>query len=308
MTIPQPSVYCSDFSVQAGEPMIGTATQTDTYLLIEYNLAWGDKALEQSELSIEIKGRLKQLGAEFPKLKTLLIRQERPTHRAGVRIFIACAREPEPFTLRFHLDKYDDLLHLDLVAALTASASDARFAPERYREPLFLVCTNGRRDVCCARRGVPTYNALVAATADTAEPLIWQSSHVGGHRFAPNLLCLPHGYLYGRATPSDAVRIVDAYRRGEVWLDLLRGHSAYQPAVQAAELHLRHQDSLVPLDALRLDEVEPIGEKAWRARFEVGGGGYRVLDVSQEVDIPPVRVYESCSLDKLTPIIRYVVR
>lgn len=300
--------YCSDLSAQAGEPMIGSAIQTDTYLLIEYNPAWGEKALEQSELSAEIKECLKQLGAKFPKLKTLLIRQERPTRRAGVYVFIASAREPEPFSLRFHLDAHDDLLQLDLVAILTASSSDARFAPERYNDPLFLVCTNGRRDVCCARWGVPTYTALVAATADTPEPLVWQASHVGGHRFAPNLLCLPHGYLYGRAIPSEAVKIIQAYRRGEIWLDLLRGHSPYLPAAQAAELHLRRQGGLVQLDAVRLEAVETMGEKAWRVWFDVQGEGSRILDVVQEVDQPPAQVYESCSMDKLTPITRYVVK
>ena len=71
--------------------------------------------------------------------------------------------------------------------------------------PQYFVCTNGQRDLCCARFGLPTYAALRERVGER----VWQTTHVGGHRFAPNVLTLPQAALYGRVQPAD----VDAVPR-----------------------------------------------------------------------------------------------
>ena len=48
--------------------------------------------------------------------------------------------------------------------------------------PIVLVCAHGRRDACCARLGPPLFDALAPHCPPDA---LWQSSHLGGHRFAP---------------------------------------------------------------------------------------------------------------------------
>ena len=53
-----------------------------------------------------------------------------------------------------------------------------------WDEPVFLVCTHGKRNVCCARLGVPLAQAL--ATRHPGQ--VWETTHVGGHRFAANLV------------------------------------------------------------------------------------------------------------------------
>src|SRR3546814_4969337 len=50
-------------------------------------------------------------------------------------------------------------------------------------EHLHLVCTNGRHDPCCADFGRPVVRALRAAGVEVME-----SSHVGGDRFAANIV------------------------------------------------------------------------------------------------------------------------
>ena len=78
---------------------------------------------------------------------------------------------------------------------------------EEVTEPVYLVCTNGRHDRCCATYGRPAL-ALQASHGD----LTWESSH-GGDRFAGNLACLRRPLLRpGRA--RDAERVVALHRRG----------------------------------------------------------------------------------------------
>ena len=65
---------------------------------------------------------------------------------------------------------------------------------------LHLVCTNGRHDPCCADFGRPVMRALT----DAGAPDAWECSHVGGDRFAANIVCLPEGIYYGRVEPERA--------------------------------------------------------------------------------------------------------
>lgn len=101
--------------------------------------------------------------------------------------------------------------------------------------PLYLVCTHGRHDVCCAERGRPVAAALSAAYPEET----WEVSHIGGDRFAGNVLVLPEGLYYGRLAPATAVEVAAADRRGELVLDLLRGRSCLPMPVQYAEIALR---------------------------------------------------------------------
>ena len=102
------------------------------------------------------------------------------------------------------------------------------------RDPLYLVCTNGRRDACCALYGRPLMVALSSVT-----PHVWESSHIGGHRFAGNLVCLPEALVYGRVMPERGVALVAAHARGRLDVRSLRGRAVWPVAAQAAEIELR---------------------------------------------------------------------
>jgi len=56
-----------------------------------------------------------------------------------------------------------------------------------------LVCTNGKRDICCAQLGRPLLEQLEAAGRE-----VWETTHIGGHRFGPVHLTLPDGRIWGR--------------------------------------------------------------------------------------------------------------
>ncbi len=98
-------------------------------------------------------------------------------------------------------------------------------------EPVFLVCTHGRRSACCARFGGPLAQALAARHPGQ----IWETTHVGGHRFAANLVILPHGLYYGPVGLDAATAAISAYQRGAVAPGRYRGRAGQPKPTQEAE-------------------------------------------------------------------------
>ncbi|UMG93670.1 hypothetical protein MF408_05660 [Nocardioides sp. TF02-7] len=115
-------------------------------------------------------------------------------------------------------------------------------------ETLHCVCTNGRHDACCAEFGRPVAMALDAARPEET----WEVSHIGGDRFAGNLVVLPEGLYYGRLDVGAGLAVADAHGRRRLLLDHLRGRSSYPMPVQAAEIHLLRHLGLDGVDDLTL--------------------------------------------------------
>jgi hypothetical protein len=108
-------------------------------------------------------------------------------------------------------------------------------------EPVFLVCTHARRNACCARLGAPLAQAL--ATRHPGQ--VWETTHVGGHRFAANLVILPHGVYYGPVGVAEATAAISAYARGTITPERYRGRAGQPKATQEAEYaQLRRAGSL----------------------------------------------------------------
>lgn len=297
------TAYCADISLKAGEPLIGTATQTDGYLLVEYNGGWGEKALVESGIPEAVKDRLKGISKISPTVKVLLIRSDRPFRQAGIRFFVAATGESDPAVYGFHMAGYENLLDLDIQAILRR---DPSYQAYRRNEPMILVCTNGRRDACCARLGVPTYSALMSSTQDSAETVVWHTTHIGGHRFAANMIVLPHGLLYGRVGLKEAVDILAAYRNGIMVLENLRGRTCYAPPVQVAEQYLRARVGLRGLDELSLRSAQETQPGRWEVQF-AAREGVQTFNVGVRVEVSERTVFDSCRMDKATPIIDYTI-
>ena len=117
-------------------------------------------------------------------------------------------------------------------------------------ERRYLVCTNGARDPCCAIRGPAVAQALERALPGQ----VYECSHLGGHRFAANVLVLPEGLLFGRLDARDALALAAELEGGRLPLEHLRGRTRYEPEQQAAEILARRQLGLTGLGDLRLVE------------------------------------------------------
>jgi hypothetical protein len=116
---------------------------------------------------------------------------------------------------------------------------------------LFAVCTHGRRDPCCAERGRPLASALSQAFPEET----WESTHIGGDRFAGNMIAFPHGFYFGRVDPGLGIEVATGYLEGTVDLETLRGRSCRPIDVQAAEQHLRARHALTGVDDATVIDV-----------------------------------------------------
>ncbi len=265
MTALDPSAFrCSAASLAATEPIEGTASTVRTFLLLESQGPWGVHALREGRLDPEVAGRLVDL--ERAGVRPLLIRRPgRRSRRGAAQLFAAHA--PSTLLQGVELGDARELLDLDLTRL--DSTGDAGLDP--HPGPLFLTCTHGRHDACCAELGRP----LAAALAAVAPEETWEVSHIGGDRFAPNVLVLPHGLYYGRLLPAEASGFVATHHEGRLDLEHLRGRSSYPFAVQAAEIHLRRRLDLHGVDAVRLVSRDRAGEVT-TAVFGVGDGRWEV--------------------------------
>ncbi len=236
---------CTTISAASGEPLHAHAPPRALGLvLLEHPGPWGPEAAARNPL---VPAGLRE-AADERGLRVQLIRRLRPERQpaTGHACYLGFSGARGGWLEHRRLDHLDDVLHADLDAL--AAGRQPGFG-ERVDEPLFLVCTHGKVDACCAQFGRPVARAVAEAVGDD----MWETTHVGGCRFAANLVCLPHGVYYGRLTPESARRAVTSLRRGQLELDVYRGRMGAPQAVQAAEYEVRRQEALTGLDDLRLE-------------------------------------------------------
>ena len=231
--------------------MAGTAAPAAGYLLLERPGGWGRQALTSSRLDpavgLEVSRRAITQG-----LRVLLIRRPGRQPVPGWRAWaIVSARPGRELSSWGTFGADDDLRTLPL----DGSAGTVSY------DPFWLVCTHGRHDTCCAVEGRPVALAL----ARHRPGAVWECSHVGGDRFAANVLAMPHGLYYGRVEPERVAELVAAHERGEVLPDLLRGRSTMAPAAQDAVAHVRRE-----LGDLAIDALAPAGT------LHLGNGRFQV--------------------------------
>ena len=212
-----PDFRCSFASVEDEEPIIGTAPTDTEVLLVESPGPWGREAVTDNRLPEVVRDHLGGLD-----LKVFLLRRYDGSAGPGTRVFLARATD-EGYDVRGTvLDRPEDLLGLDL-ASLPA-----------YDGPLWLVCTNGKRDRCCAELGRPIAGLLSQEWPEGT----WETTHLGGHRFSGTLLALPSGLTLGRLDTSNVLAACEAIERGEVPVEWVRGRAGRPGAEQVRELHV----------------------------------------------------------------------
>lgn len=238
---------CSQASLGAHEPLAGTATEAVRWLLVEVRGAWGRDPVADTELPPGVRERVAHVDGRVTFVR-------RPERREGTVVVDLRVDESGGEARRLELRALADVAQLDLAAADPAQG------------PFVLVCGHGRRDACCARLGRPTFDAL-APQLDRDR--LWQSSHLGGHRFAPNVVVLPAGVQLGRVPLDRAAEVAAAAREGRIPLDLYRGRVLYPPSVQAAEIAIRTETGsdrvedlrLLADDGRRVTFATPVGER-----------------------------------------------
>lgn len=280
--------FCSDVSRENDEPLAATASRVDRWLLVEYRGLWSSDALAGSGLSDQVKKRLRELRAARPRTRLLFIRRPDRRRHDGLAVYVADSREGSERLARMEIPQHEDLRTVDPWREATP-----------IDEPLFLACTHGKHDRCCARYGRPLFEAL---NEQLAAESVWQTTHVGGDRFAGNLVCLPHGVYYGRVERDEVPTVVDEYLAGQISLAHYRGRSCWPFAVQAAERRVRAEEGLGGLDDLSLEGVAETGQSRWRIRFATPDGTRDVVVVAEPGELTQL----TCNSDAAKRPIRYV--
>ncbi|MPY56465.1 sucrase ferredoxin [Streptomyces spongiae] len=284
---------CTTASRHSGEPLAGTSATARTWLLLEQPGPWGAKALTSSHLDPAV-GRALEAAAEGSGVRVALIR--RPGRHADcheVRERRVYAAHTVPGNVWLHSTTTTDpeqLLDLDFTA-LGMGAPHTFDTVLRGRphtgDPLALVCTNGKRDRCCALLGRPLAAELTASGVEG----VWEVTHLGGHRFSPTLLVLPSGYAYGRAEAHHVKEVLQGVREGRVVTEGCRGSSAWERPGQAAELAVRTatgEDTAGTLTVVATEGTVP----RWRVTVAHTDGRRWQVTVAQSASLPPRS--ESC--------------
>jgi hypothetical protein len=187
-----------------GEDPAGSGTPFTGYLLAEVTPPWKRDIVDSRrflEALREAVERVRNVGV-VDKFTGLL---PDPEYSREGHIRILYFRRPPELFAAYEKEEYvvPENEAVSLVEALADPDRSSRFA--RYREDLphirdLLVCTHGSRDVCCGRFGYPIYEELRRryTTGSEGGLRVWRTSHLGGHRFAPNLMDLPEGRYWGR--------------------------------------------------------------------------------------------------------------
>lgn len=277
---PQPSPDATACSVRhdaAATPAPGTAPSATFFLALEQDGPWGRVAPVESHLDPALGARLEQECSRAGGRFTLIRRPGRHPSLAAARRHVLLAwAGAQPWLLSGETGDPAALLGLDLTALATGDRARVLSGAPWLgpADPTLLVCTNGRRDPCCALRGRP-----IALAAGRAHPgRVWESSHTGGHRFAPTAVLLPHGRYVGRLDLDLATDLLDAAGSDRLPPALLgprhdRGAARLSPAEQIAEAAVREslgELAYAALDVRALPPADPASPGAVRSRPDAG--------------------------------------
>jgi hypothetical protein len=256
--LPPGAERCAPAARRRGDEMLGTAAPVPRWLLVEQHGPWGRNALLESDVDTDAARSLTARAA-MARVRIILIRRTGRTGRSPVRKLAWVDSRPG---------------HEGIWWSTWTTGADLmevqpdRPAGELSTEPIYLVCAHGRHDTCCAVYGRPVVAALAALRPDAT----WECSHVGGDRFAPNVITLPHGLYYGQLEPADAADLVARQESGRMIPALLRGRSAFTAPAQAAQHFARLALAEDRIDALGPVRVDTLSPGMWRVRLAHPGG------------------------------------
>jgi len=204
---------CSILNAQA--PLAGSAPVSQSWLIVFHQGAWGDRPVD-TLISGDLATWAKEQGAQ-----------------------ILIARTPKG------IDPYPQATFLysngqsDLLQGMLNSQGIPDLANTQRSKPMLLICTNGKRDQCCATFG----RSLIGQCKEVLSPELYgqilECSHLGGHRFAPTAIWLPENLVLGRLEPQ---AVADLLETGSVDSRFIRGNTQLPPAQQVVHAFVWPQE------------------------------------------------------------------
>lgn len=284
-------------------PVLASATVKGRFwLLVEHGGPWAAE-LEECRLPREVHAlvtRARALG-----IRPQLIRRpgRRGTPGGPVHVYVAASAVDRPWLAEGFVTDSDDL---DLGAVVHGVVPESCILVD---EPMFLVCTHGKHNACCARLGLP----LARFLDENLPGEVWETTHLGGDRYAANLVCLPHGLYYGSMSQAAAIAAANAYRHGEVVLDRFRGRAGIPEPLQAAEHFVRAHTGEISVGGVAVESSRSVDDTTIclvRRTTDRGTSRFRVV-VEPTVFTAPcgmacadgIPTYRLTELRQLTPVL-----
>ena len=311
---PVPEFRCATAAREREDPLPGSAPQARGWLLLHHPGPWPVDAVAGSGIDPSILTALATAAARAG-VRILLVRRPGRARRDDPRRWILSGRGPGasegPWTDDRDLHAAVEALDRSALgsAGPLSVAALGQFPggspPSPPREVQILVCAHGVHDTCCAIRGRP----VAAALAEHWPDRVWECSHVGGDRFAPNVVLLPDGFYYGNLDPASAVHVVRRHLAGQVDATLLRGMATFPPPVQAAAVTAYERLAPLPAGAIRILQVDQVGPheghgSVTTVELAAAGPPERRLRIEiQSVRRPPGKL--TCRAIRETPATEY---
>ena len=273
---------CAAVSTASHESLAATASRIDNWIVVEYRALWDRDVLGASRFSPELKAHFREQLHTLGPSRLLFVKK--PERRASDRryVYFGSSKPGEERFFQLEVDHQEDLLGFDFAGALAGEGLPGM----PVDHPLMVVCTHGKRDRCCAKNGRPLYDAL---RHETESSWVWQSTHVGGDRFAGNVVVLPQALYYGRVEPGDVPALLEAHMSGRIEMEHYRGRAAYTFPLQAAEHAIRESEGLVGIGDLDFVGADTLDD-GWRVRFRTKAGAVIESDVVSELSDEPVHL------------------
>lgn len=301
--------FCADASRLAAENPIGSASIHHTYVLVECPPPWEYGAFHSAPIPAQLRALPDHLYAAGYSVRFLLIYNAKRAQPGQHRLLIFQRRDGwqrgyDQWTFQVEsLAAMPDLI----MSHLEAPAQPPLPTPQRH----LLVCTHGSHDYCCARYGKPFYHKAQSLIEQLglSEVWLWETSHFGGHRFAPTVIDLPSGRYYGAL---DAAGLAAILQQGDltVWNRMYRGWGLLPEAAQVLEQALIQQwgwawfDNQVWIPAPVTVLSETMQQTEIYYRCPAGRvGAYRGL-LQQDAD-QTVQLRGSCTTEKVSTFIKW---
>ncbi|WP_414620784.1 sucrase ferredoxin [Calothrix sp. CCY 0018] len=327
--------FCSAVSKANGEDLIGTADTCDYWLIMEIPQPWPQEIFQENPTLKSLMGLFQELVFQHGiKLKPILIAPDREYSNPGfTRVFYYY--RPAKLFSRFEKQEFivPENKAADLVTAifkqLIQQPNDLsefkQYQQQTSHIRELMVCTHTQVDLACGRFGTPIYRQLRKeyAPASNGKLRVWQTTHFGGHQFAPTLIDLPQGCLWGHLEPDVLDLLI--HRNGSVsgLCKYYRGWTGLSQFEQIAEREIWIQFGWSWLDYLktgkvlvmeevakehepnwaevRIDFAATDGSKtgAYEARIEACGEVMSAFNSAKYLELEAVKQYRVSSLVKV---------
>ncbi|MDB9374744.1 sucrase ferredoxin [Nodularia sphaerocarpa] len=232
--------FCSDHAREVGEDIISSATNYETYILVECPQPWAYDAFQSKWVPNNLQVLIEEVRRAKLSVRFLLIANNY-SHKVDYTTLLIYQQQQG---LSHGYQKYEfKLPHIEQVAGVVKQCLWNKIPNHEIETNItrdILVCTHGSHDQCCARYGSPFYFQASGIIADLEldNVRIWKSSHFGGHRFAPTAIDLPDGRYYGVLNPESFRSILT--RTGDIQSlrKVYRGWGILPTSVQILEREL----------------------------------------------------------------------